>query len=51
MAQGAIKAKKPSASTKSKKPAVLGPKKGSRTIAPKKAVLVKNAKITKVGYH
>lgn len=50
MAQGAIKAKKPSASAKSRKPAVLGPKKGSRMIAPKKAVLVKNAKITKVGY-
>jgi hypothetical protein len=51
MAQGAIKAKKPSNSIRGKKPSVLGPKKGARTIAPKKAVLVKNAKMTKVCSH
>ncbi|KAI9743986.1 MAG: hypothetical protein M1818_002720 [Claussenomyces sp. TS43310] len=44
MAQGAIKIKK---SAGPKKQSVLGPKKGARTIAPKKAVLVKNAKMTK----
>jgi Protein of unknown function (DUF2462) len=48
MAQGAIKLKKLSTASKGKKPTVLGPKKGARTIAPKKAVLVKNAKMTKV---
>jgi len=48
MAQGAIKSKKLSIASKGKKPTVLGPKKGARTIAPKKAVLVKNAKMTKV---
>lgn len=48
MAQGAIKSKKLSTASKGKRPAVLGPKKGARTIAPKKAVLVKNAKMTKV---
>jgi hypothetical protein len=47
MAQGAIKSRKLSAASKGKKPTVLGPKKGARTIAPKKAVLVKNAKMTK----
>jgi hypothetical protein len=48
MAQGAIKSKKASIVSKDKRPTVLGPKKGARTIAPKKAVLVKNAKMTKV---
>lgn len=48
MAQGAIKSKKLSTASKGKKPTVLGPKKGARAIAPRKAVLVKNAKMTKV---
>lgn len=51
MAQGTIKAKKLSASTKGRKPTGVAPKKGARTIAPKRAVLVKNAKMTKVCFH
>lgn len=52
MAQGTLKSKKlttATAKSSARKPSVLGPKKGSRTIAPRKQVLVKNAKMTKVG--
>jgi len=52
MAQGAIKSKKstaPTAKSSGRRQAALGPKKGARTIAPKKQVLVRNAKMTKVG--
>jgi hypothetical protein len=46
MVQGTIKSKL--GSTKGKKP-TAAPKKGKRTIAPKRTVLVKNAKMIKVG--
>jgi Protein of unknown function (DUF2462) len=49
MAQGTVKAKKPStAKASGGRHTVLGPKKGARTIAPRKQVLVKNQKMIKV---
>lgn len=49
MAQGTVKPNKSGAAT-GRRPSALGPKKGARTIAPKRQVLVRNAKMTKVGF-
>ncbi|TVY29631.1 UPF0390 protein [Lachnellula hyalina] len=51
MAQGAIKGKStaPTAKSTGRRQTALGPKKGARTIAPRKQVLVRNAKMTKMG--
>jgi hypothetical protein len=52
MAQGTLKSKKLTTATAKtpRRATVLGPKKGARTIAPRKQVLVRSAKMTKVGF-